>query len=236
MERTTVRLAVVLFLMFLSGCTSYDAEISRLSRRVEVVAYYRWQNRSLHTTDLVPSYMEIRVDGKRKWRIEQGTEVVSNIYIAGDRLFVLILKMPSPSRMYLGVVCGNGHLAEFWDLTDLTIKRDVLIKRLSCEADSLGTFRVNIDYSEPFGGDDADSIVRRVTRHVKDLPCAPLIVENDGPPPPSSPVICKNVWKVGPWFPLFPTEIKPLNRTILNSSVSQGSTQPDDGDSGAAGE
>ena len=181
MGRTTARLAAVLLILWIGGCTRYHAEASGISRRVEVVAYYRCQDPDCRTMDPAHCRVEIRVDGKRKWRISERSEGVENVYLAGGRIFVLLSKYEPEWRAVLGVVCENGELAEFWDLTSLVVIQDALIRKIRCESESAGAFNVDIQYYRTVSDGKVDSSDRHMTRTIKNLPCAPLVIKNDGP-------------------------------------------------------
>ena len=182
MKRALASLAIVGTIALLTGCTRYFREVSRISRRVEVVAFYRCQDPGCKTMDPAHSRIEIHVDGRRRWMIKEGAEGVENIYLACGRIFVRLATYNPTSTQHLGVLCENGKLAEVLDLTDLVVTRDALIKKLSCRPESPRSFEVDLYYYRTVDAGKVDSTVRRLTRHVNNLPCTPLVIEPDGPP------------------------------------------------------
>ncbi len=183
MQRAMAPLVFVLLIVFAAGCTRYYREVSRLSRRVQVVAYYKCQDPACRTFGL-RSHVEILIDGKRKWMLREGRQGLRNVYVGCGRIFALVSEYKPRWRSNLGVLCENGHVAKFWDLTDLLVTRDALIQGLDCEGKSLGSFRVDLDYYRTVNGKTVDPTVRRMSRYVTNLPCTPVVLADDGPPSP----------------------------------------------------
>jgi len=164
------------------ACTRYHAESKKLSRRVQVVAYYRCQNPECTLVEPVHARVEILVDGIRLSRITEHNQSVANVYLRCGRIFAKVSCDSPEFSEFFSVLCKDGRMSKVWDVTDILVEDpSALEKHFSCQESGSNAFTLSLTYTVT---DAAGERIKRLATHeVKELPCEALVLEGDGPPP-----------------------------------------------------